>query len=56
MMPDHCKGCVLFHNARHKNPTAELRKFNAWCCAAGKPAEKSVGWCRQHNMKNGGER
>lgn len=45
--PDHCKGCVHFHNAGHALPL----KFNAWCCAHGTTASRAIGWCKTHNAK-----
>lgn len=49
--PDHCKGCSHFHNAGHKKGS-NLAKYNAWCCAKGDFAVKSVGHCKQHNLKS----
>lgn len=46
---DHCKGCVHFHNAGQSN--CRLYKFNAWCCAKGDTAARSVGWCKTHSKK-----
>jgi hypothetical protein len=59
--PKHCKGCVLFHSANRQNPTGGLEKYNAWCCAKGDFAEKSIGFCKSNNLKkinstNTGER
>lgn len=47
MRPEHCKGCVHFHNAGN----LRLKKFNAWCCNKGAPAAQSLGWCKTHNKK-----
>ncbi len=49
--PDHCKGCTAFHTAGRTNPTAELKKYNSWCCQFGKPASKVVGHCINTNSK-----
>lgn len=47
MKPEHCKGCAHFNNAGN----LRLKKYNAWCCAKGDTAARSVGWCKTHNMK-----
>jgi hypothetical protein len=47
--PDYCNGCVHFHSAGAKKGGNE--KYNAWCCAHGRSAEKSVGWCKTHAKK-----
>lgn len=51
--PQHCKGCLSFHNAGHKDVLKhpEKQKYNAWCCSIGQPAANVVGHCKIHNMK-----
>lgn len=48
--PQHCKGCILFHNAGHPKESKNER-FNAWCIGAGKLANKAVGFCKTHGLK-----
>lgn len=50
--PDHCKGCVHFHNAGYgRDAPKHLHKYNAWCCYKGDTAERSVGWCKTNGVK-----
>lgn len=49
--PEHCKGCTSFHNAGRRNPAADLARYNAWCCAKGQEAHKSVAYCKVHLLK-----
>lgn len=45
--PDHCKGCVSYHNAGN----LQLNKYSSWCCAKGDTAARAIGWCKTHNKK-----
>ena len=49
--PEHCKGCISFHNAGRKDPKGGLEKYNSWCCAHGTPAVKAISWCKIHSAK-----
>jgi hypothetical protein len=49
--PKHFKGCVFYTNARRREPNGGLEKYNAWCSKKGDTASKSVGWCKNNDMK-----
>jgi len=49
--PNHCAGCVKYHNAGHKDISSGPGKYNSWCCAKGDAASKSIGYCKAHNLK-----
>ena len=49
--PDHCKGCLSWHNAGHSSQNHNYQKYNSWCCKYGKPASKAVGRCQLEEVK-----
>ena len=50
--PKHCNGCLsLAEHPNKKNLTDEQKRHDNWCCAQGKPAAKSIGFCITHNLK-----
>lgn len=52
-MDQHCKDCVHHHNAGHpKISPAHLHKYNDWCVKVGEYAPKSVGHCKNKNLKS----
>ena len=50
--PDHCRGCLVYHNAGHAEGTAlGNSKYNNWCPQFSNTAPKAVSLCLIHNGK-----
>lgn len=50
--PEHCKGCVCWHGAGHKQGTQyHGTKYDNWCTQFSKAAPRAVGHCKNTGGK-----
>lgn len=50
-MKEYCRGCVHHHNAGHPKTSNLVKKYNDWCCKAGRTAYKSIGACKLNDWR-----